>query len=84
MLLSTIATLVCTRVLSVCKMIESGSQVCVCAPSRLDVAGELALFFFATSALVLKELDVDPETSLIVTGILSVILYAHGLAAGFL
>lgn len=81
-LLSTSASIVYIRSLSVARMVEAGNPVCVCRPSRLDMLGELALFAFAVTASVLKEVDmyVSDGVVLVVTGIVSCGLYVHACA----
>lgn len=76
-LLSTAASIVYIRSLSVARMVEVGNSICVCRPSRLDMLGELALLVFAVAASVLKEVDVGDGMLLVATAIVSCGLYVH-------
>lgn len=81
-LLSTVASVVSVRSLSVARMIEKDVPVCVCKPSTLDVAGEIALFVYACSVVLAKEIGFGADVSLIVSGVVSCALYVHAFITG--
>lgn len=77
-LLSYVSSIVFVRSLSVARMIELNYPVCICRPSVADIFGELSMFAFSITAVVLKESRLEtPTTSVIISGIVSCALYVH-------
>jgi len=83
LLLSCVCSIIILRDVSVARMIENDFVVCVCKPSIIDIAGEISLFFFAATAVVLKQLGPSSATSLIVLVVASLGLCVHALFTGF-
>jgi len=78
-LLASVCCIVFVRSLSVARMIEANYPVCICKPSRLDILGEISLFVFSISSLVLKEINVDKTLYLTVIVVIACALFVHAI-----